>query len=716
MYAESRQKELLEETHYFLKFIKAHPIKKLSLEEIKAIIAELRAVITYHDWRYYVLNDPVISDYEYDLLFRYLRDIEARFPELITPDSPTQRVASDVTKVFPEVPHLSKMLSLDNAYTPEELKDFHRRVTQGLGVNEVEYTCEPKFDGAGIALVYEGDYLKRGATRGDGARGEDITPNIKTIRSIPLKAPFSQFGIYQIEIRGEVLIDKETFRKINQERLEEGLPPFANPRNAAAGSLRLQDPREVAKKKLDAFLYQITYAVNKKGENLLGNHIKSHLEAISILQQCGFKVSQETTLCQSVEEVINFCQSWEGKRETFPYEIDGVVVKVNNIQFQQQLGETSHHPRWAIAFKFKPKQATTKLRKVVFQVGRVGSITPVGELEPVEVGGVTISRVSLFNEDFVREKDIRIGDTVLVERAGEVIPYVVKVVKEARTGAEHPIVFPKTCPSCGSRLVRLPDEAAWRCLNMRCPAQLIERLKHFASRRAMDIQGLGERTARVLVISELVKDVGDIYLLTEEKLLKELPKLMEEKGYSRPTFIGELNAKKLLQGIENSKNQLLHRLIYALGIRYVGYTTANLLAEMVNSIDELIKIPIIKLEETPGIGPKIAQSIKEFFALPENLKVIEKLKQAGVRMAKTEVSGPLTGKVFVFTGALSTMPRDEAKSKVEALGGKCADTVSKKVTHVVVGENPGSKLQKAQRLGLTIITEEEFLKMIGDKQ
>jgi len=713
MYSEIKQKELVDQTKYFLKFIKDHPVKKLSLNKAKEIISNLRAVIAYHDWRYYVLNDPVISDYEYDLLFRYLRDIEARFPKLITPDSPTQRVASDVTKVFPEVSHLSKMLSLDNAYTAEELKDFHRRVTQGLEVNKVEYTCEPKFDGAGIALVYEGDYLKRGATRGDGARGEDITPNIKTIRSVPLKAPLSQFGIHHIEIRGEVLIDRETFRKINQERLEEGLPPFANPRNAAAGSLRLQDPREVAKKKLDAFLYQITYATDEKGENLLGTHIKSHLEALSILRQSGFKVSQEATLCQGIEEVISFCQNWEQKRETFPYEIDGVVVKVNNLLFQQHLGETSHHPRWSIAFKFKPKQATTKLRQVVFQVGRVGTITPVGELDPVEVGGVTISRVSLFNEDFVREKDIRIGDTVLVERAGEVIPYVVKVVREARSGKEKIITFPQVCPSCGSRLVRLPGEAAWRCLNMRCPAQLIEGLKHFASRRAMDIQGLGERTARVLVISKLVEDVGDIYYLTQEKLLSELPRRMAAIGEARPTFIGELNSQKLLQGIEASKNQPLHRLIYALGIRYVGYTTATLLAEMVNSIDELIKMPMIKLEETPGIGPKIAQSIKEFFSLPENLNVIEKLKQAGVRMAKAEVSGPLAGKVFVFTGALSSMPRDEAKSKVEALGGKCADTVSKKVTHVVVGENPGSKLQKAQRLGLTIINEEEFLKMIN---
>ncbi|HEC67241.1 MAG TPA: DNA ligase (NAD(+)) LigA, partial [Candidatus Desulfofervidus auxilii] len=489
MYNQIQQKELLEKTKFFLNWLKNHPVKTLSLKEAEKIITNLREVIIYHDWRYYVLNDPVISDYEYDILFRYLRDMEKRYPKLITPDSPTQRVASELTKVFPEVPHLSKMLSLDNAYGAEELRDFHRRVTQGLGIDEVEYVCEPKFDGAGIALIYEGDYLKRGATRGDGARGEDITPNIKTIHSIPLKAPFSQFGIHLLEIRGEVLIDKETFHKLNQKRLEEGLTPFANPRNAGAGSLRLQDPREVAQKNLVAFVYQITYAVNKKGETLLGSHLRSHWEVLDILHQCGFKVTREARLCHGIEEVITFCQDWEGKREGFDYEIDGVVIKLNSIAYQQKLGETAHHPRWAIAFKFKPKQATTVLKRVVFQVGRVGSITPVAELEPVEVGGVTISRVSLFNEDFIREKDIRAGDTILVERAGEVIPYVVKVIKEARKGTEKPIIFPKTCPSCGSALVRLPDEAAWRCLNIRCPVQLMERLKHFASRRAMDIEG-----------------------------------------------------------------------------------------------------------------------------------------------------------------------------------------------------------------------------------
>ena len=709
MYDELKQRLLVEKTNNLLTFIKQHP--SIPFGEAKKIIDSLKEVINYHDWRYYVINDPVISDYEYDRLFKYLRKIEEKYPQLITPDSPTQRVASSLTKEFPEVPHLTKMLSLDNGYTSEELRDFHRRVTQGLNISNITYVCEPKFDGAGIALVYEGDTLIRGVTRGDGAVGEDITPNIKTIHAFPLKAPLSQFGIHLMEVRGEVLIDKEAFRRINQERLEEGLSPFANPRNAAAGSLRLQDPREVAKKRLDAFIYQITYATDKKGENLLGSHIKTHWDALEILRRCGFKVTNEVRLCEGIEEVIRFCQDWESRREAFPYDIDGVVIKVNDIGQEQILGETSHHPRWAIAFKFKPKQATTKLEEVTFQVGRVGTITPVGKLRPVEVGGVTISRVSLFNEDFIKEKDIRVGDTVLVERAGEVIPYIVKVIKEARTGKERPIDFPTTCPSCGSRLVRLQEEAAWRCLNIACPVQLMERLKHFASRRAMDIQGLGGRTATVLVLSKLIEDVGDIYYLTEEMLLKDLHSRIEAMGLPRPTFIGELNARKLLKGIEESKNRPLHRVIYAIGIRYVGYTTATLIADLVNSIDELIDIPIERLEETPGIGPKIAQSIKQFFTIPENIKVIEKLKAAGVRMKKEEVGGPLKDKIFLFTGALS-IPRDEAKNKVEALGGKCVSSVSKKVDYVVVGKDPGSKFDRAKRLGLKIINEKEFLKMI----
>ena len=709
MYDELKQRLLVEKTNNLLTFIKEHP--SIPFGEAKKIIDSLREVINYHDWRYYVINDPVISDYEYDRLFKYLRKIEEKYPQLITPDSPTQRVASSLTKEFPEVPHLTKMLSLDNGYTSEELRDFHRRVTQGLNISNITYVCEPKFDGAGIALVYEGDTLIRGVTRGDGAVGEDITPNIKTIHAFPLKAPLSQFGIHFMEVRGEVLIDKEAFRRINQERLEEGLSPFANPRNAAAGSLRLQDPREVAKKRLDAFIYQITYATDKKGENLLGSHIKTHWDALEILRRCGFKVTNEVRLCEGIEEVIRFCQDWESRREAFPYDIDGVVIKVNDIGQEQILGETSHHPRWAIAFKFKPKQATTKLEEVTFQVGRVGTITPVGKLRPVEVGGVTISRVSLFNEDFIKEKDIRVGDTVLVERAGEVIPYIVKVIKEARTGKERPIDFPTTCPSCGSRLVRLQEEAAWRCLNIACPVQLMERLKHFASRRAMDIQGLGGRTATVLVLSKLIEDVGDIYYLTEEMLLKDLHSRIEAMGLPRPTFIGELNARKLLKGIEESKNRPLHRVIYAIGIRYVGYTTATLIADLVDSIDEFIDIPIERLEETPGIGPKIAQSIKQFFTIPENIKVIEKLKAAGVRMKKEEVGGPLKDKIFLFTGALS-IPRDEAKNKVEALGGKCVSSVSKKVDYVVVGKDPGSKFDRAKRLGLKIINEKEFLKMI----
>ncbi|NPA57762.1 MAG: DNA ligase (NAD(+)) LigA, partial [Aquificae bacterium] len=489
MYTPEKEKELIEKTKELLKL----DISKIkTAEEALKVIKELREVIKYHDWRYYVLASPVISDYEYDKLFRMLVELEERFPQFITPDSPTQRVASELTKEFPPVKHLAPMLSLENSYDEEDLKDFDRRVREITGLETVEYSVEPKFDGAGIALVYEDNLFVRGATRGDGIIGEDITQNLKTIKTIPLSADFKSYGIKTIEIRGEVLIRKDLFKKLNEERLEEGLPPFANPRNAAAGSLRLQNPKEVAKRGLEAFVYQITYAVDEKGNNLLGTKIKKHSQAIQMLHSLGFKTPyKELKVCKGIEEVIEYCRLWEKKRDDYPYELDGMVIKVNDISLYEILGSTSHHPRWAIAFKFKPRQATTRIIDVVFQVGRTGAITPVAKLEPVEIGGVVVSSVSLINEDFIREKDIRIGDLVLVERAGDVIPYIVKVIKEARTGKEKPIQFPKNCPSCNSPVVKLPGEAVWRCVNANCPAQVIERIIYFASKDAMDIRGLG---------------------------------------------------------------------------------------------------------------------------------------------------------------------------------------------------------------------------------
>ena len=699
MYTKEEERKLIEKTHELLK-LSIDDIK--DKEQAKKIIEELRQVIRYHDWRYYVLASPVISDYEYDKLFHLLVSLEEKYPDLITPDSPTQRVPQGLTKEFPPVKHLSPMLSLENSYNEDDLREFDRRVKEITGLDNVEYSVEPKFDGAGIALVYENNLLIRGATRGDGVVGEDITPNIKVIKSIPLSADFKRYGIKTIEIRGEVVIKKELFKKINQQRLEEGLPPFANPRNAAAGALRLQNPKEVAKRGLEAFVYQITYAVDENNENLLGTKIKKHSEAIYMLYSLGFKTPyKELKVCSNIDEVIEYCKEWEEKRESYPYEIDGMVVKVNDISLYEKLGYTSHHPRWAIAYKFRAKQATTKLLDVVFQVGRTGAITPVGKLEPVEIGGVVVSSVSLVNEDFIREKDIRIGDLVLVERAGDVIPYVVKVIKEARTGKEKPIVFPKNCPSCGQPLVKLPGEAVWRCVNANCPAQVKERIAHFASKDAMDIRGLGKKIVERFYDLGLLKTIPDIYRLDFDKIKKL-------EGF------GEKSAENLKKAIEESKNRPINRLIYGLGIRYVGQVTAKKLSEYIKCVEDLKNWKLEDLEKIEDIGPVVASSIYDFFHNEENIKMIKELKELGVRTCKEENKNTdkLKGKIFVFTGTLECCSREKAKEMVEALGGTASNSVSKKTTYLVVGKSPGSKLEKAKKLGINILTEKEFLNLI----
>ncbi|WP_028950554.1 NAD-dependent DNA ligase LigA [Sulfurihydrogenibium subterraneum] len=701
MYSEETQKKLIEKTREFLSL----DIKSIDRKKAESIVEDLREVIRFHDWRYYVLAQPVISDYEYDKLFKLLKDIESKYSDLITPDSPTQRVPSEITKVFPQVRHLTPMLSLDNSYNEADLRDFDRRVRELTGLEKVEYAVEPKFDGAGISLIYEKDLFKRGATRGDGEVGEDITNNLKVIKSIPLSAKFSTYGIDKVEIRGEVLIRKDIFKKINEERLEEGLPLFANPRNAAAGSIRLQDPKEVATRGLEAFVYQITYA-EKDGKNLLGSVLKKHSENIKMLHLFGFKTPYEVLkVCAGIDEVIDYCKEWERKRDTYPYEIDGMVIKVNDISLYEKLGFTSHHPRWAIAFKFKARQATTKILDVVFQVGRTGAITPVAKLQPVEIGGVIVSSVSLFNEDFIREKDIRIGDTVLVERAGDVIPYIVMVIKEARTGNEKPIEFPKNCPSCSSPLVKPIGEAVWRCVNINCPTQVIERIIHFTSKDAMDIKGLSEATVKKFYKIKLLKSIPDIYRL-DFKIIKNL------QGF------GEKSANNLKQAIEESKNRPLYRLIYGLGIRYVGEVTAKTLASAVNCLEDLKNFTITDLMKLPDIGDKIAAEIYNFFHNQQNLKMIQELKELGVNVCnpKEEKKGKLASLNFVFTGTLKCCSREKAKEIVESLGGNVLDTVSKKVHYLVVGEDPGSKLQKAQKIGtIKIINEEEFLKMIGQQ-
>ena len=697
MYTPERERELIELTRKLLKDLPR--IRNANLEEAKEFADLLREVIRYHDYKYYIQTSPVISDYEYDQLFRALRDLERKFPQIITPDSPTQRVASEITGTFPEISHYAPMLSLDNAYTEEELRDFDRRVRELTGLEEVEYSVEPKYDGAGIALVYRDDLFVRGATRGDGEVGEEITNNLKTIRTIPLRAEFSRFGIRLIEIRGEVLISREEFRKMNEERMEEGLTPFANPRNAAAGSLRLQNPAEVAKRRLEAVVYQVSYVEPED------RFPETHHEAVRMLHLLGFKTPfQDMKVCRGIEEVIAYCREWEKRRDTYPYEIDGMVVKVNERRLYDLLGFTSHHPRWAIAYKFRARQATTKLVSVVFQVGRVGTVTPVGKLEPVQIGGVTVSSVSLFNEDFIREKDIRVGDTVLVERAGDVIPYVVEVIKEARTGEEKPIEFPERCPSCGSKLVKLPGEVAWRCINIACPAQVVLRLKHWGSREAMDIRGLGEATAKALYSKGLVKDVGDLYYLRVIDLVK-LP------GFAEKAALNLYNA------IQESKGRGLDRVLYGLGIRYVGLTTAKKIAQVIDSIWDLRDMPMERLMRIEGIGDIVARSVREFFSREENIRVIEKLERAGVKLKKTklEKEGPLKGKVFVFTGTLRCCSREKAGKIVESLGGVFSNTVTSKTTYLVVGQDPGrTKLTRAKQLGIRTITEEEFLDMIKD--
>ena len=685
--------------------LKINPENIKDEKEAKKIIEELRDVINYHDYLYYVVNEPIITDYQYDQLFHLLKKLEEKFPQFITPTSPTQRVASDITKEFEEVKHLSPMLSLENSYNEEDLKEFDKRVKEILKIDTVEYAVEPKFDGAGIALIYKDDLFVRGATRGDGVVGEDITNNLKTIRSLPLKAEFSRYGIYTVEIRGEVVLSKEAFKILNEKRIEEGLPPLANPRNAAAGSIRLQDPKEVAKRGLEVFVYQITYAVDKNGNNLLGKEIKKHSEAIKLLFQLGFKSPyKELKVCKDIDEVIEYCREWEKKRDKYPYEIDGMVIKVNDIQYYEKLGITSHHPKWAIAYKFKAKQAKTRLIKVIFQVGRTGAITPVGKLEPVEIGGVIVSSVSLINEDFIKEKDIRIGDLVIVERAGDVIPYVVGVDKSARKGDEKPIEFPKNCPSCGSPVVKLPYEAVYRCININCPAQVLERLIYFASKDAMDIKGLGEATIRRFYKLGFLKSIPDIFRLPYDEIIKL-------EGFGRKSV------ENLKKSIEEAKNRPIHRLITGLGIRYVGKTTAKTLAKHIKCVEDLKNWSIEDLEKLPDIGYKVATSIYDFFHNEENLKIIKELKDLGVKTCKDEneegkTLDILKGLTFVFTGALSCCSREEAKKLVEKLGGKVSNSVSKKTSYVVVGENPGSKYEKAKKLGVKILDEKDFLNLI----
>jgi len=667
-------------------------------KEIRERVQRLRKEIEYHNYRYYVLNDPVISDPEYDALMRELEELERQYPELITPNSPTQRVGAPPLEEFGTVEHTIPMLSLANAFNEEEVLEFDRRVKRFLGTDQdVEYTAEPKMDGVAVEVVYERGELVVGSTRGDGYRGEDITQNIRTIRTIPLflmedKEPVPE----RLAVRGEVYMEIEDFKRLNREREERGEAPFANPRNAAAGSLRQLDPSITARRPLNIFFYGI-------GE-VVGREFESQWEVLQTLPKWGLRVNPLVELCPDIQRAVQYYRRILDLKDELPYEMDGVVLKVNSFELQRRLGEVSRSPRWAVAFKFPAEEATTRVLDIVVQVGRTGVLTPVALLEPVQVGGVEVKRATLHNMDEIERKDVRVGDTVLVHRAGEVIPEIIKVMKEKRTGKERKFQMPDRCPVCGSQVVRFPGEVAYRCIGISCPAQLKGRIRHFASRRAMDIDGLGEKLIDQLVEKGLVKDLADIYYLRKEQLV-DLERMAEK------------SAQNLLDAIEKSKDTTLARFLYALGIRHVGEHLAQVLAEHLGSLERFFTVDRDELLQIPEVGPEVAESVVRFFKDEGNRRVIEKMLRAGVRVEEpteaAEVARPLEGKVFVFTGALEGITREDAKRLVEQLGGRTASSVSRRVDYVVVGKDAGSKYDRARELGLTIIDEEEFKRLVG---
>ena len=664
--------------------------------DIEKTIEKLRDEIRYHEYRYYVLNDPEISDAKFDELMRQLQELEQQHPELITPDSPTQRVGGKPAEEFAKVRHSAPMLSLDNTYSVDELRDFDRRVRELSGRERVAYVAELKLDGLSMALTYEEGVLMRGLTRGDGITGEDVTQNVKTIRSVPLKIDSKKLEVIgrprKFEVRGEVIMTRKAFREANEQREKNGEPLFANPRNAAAGTIRQLDPRIVASRNLDMFIYYLL--VNGRPP------LKTQWEVLGALKQMGFKVNPYSHLVKSFDELIAYIQEMEHVREKLEYEIDGVVVKVNEIALWEELGMTAKSPRWAIAYKYPAQQETTVVKDIRVQVGRTGTLTPVADLEPVNIGGVTVSHATLHNMDEIDRLGVRIGDTVLVQRAGEVIPQVLKVTKHAPDGREFRM--PKHCPVCGGDVVRDEGEVAYRCVNSACPAQLKESLLHFASRRAMNINGLGESLVDQLVDQGLVHDVADLYSLTEEQLMS-----LERMGAK--------SAQNLLSEIEKSKSNELARVIYAIGIRFVGERTAQLLADHFGSLDRLERATAEELYEVEEIGPKVAQSIVEFFREKRNRDVIEKLRKAGLQFEqkKRKKGGPLEGRQFVLTGTLPNLSREEATRMIEEAGGRVTGSVSRKTDYVVVGADPGSKLDKARSLGVRTIDETGLRKLLG---
>ncbi|MEO7263786.1 MAG: NAD-dependent DNA ligase LigA [Ferruginibacter sp.] len=695
MYTATQVKQLLADTKHWL------DNAGITIANIEV----LRNILRFHEHRYYVLNDPLISDFEYDVLYKLLENFEKENAGAVTKDSPTQRVGAGLIKDFPKVQHLVPMLSLENSYNAEDLYDWDRKAKEISGLETIEYCAEPKFDGASISLIYENDMLARGATRGDGETGDDITPNILQVRSLPLSAAFSRFGLQQIEIRGEVMMTKKAFKNFNEKLAEEGLAPLANPRNAAAGSLHIKDTREVSKRNLEAFLYHVSYSTGTNSKAKTTEEPTTHSGMLEMLWDLGFKSpKKEMRVLIGIDAVIAHIADYEKLRDELPYEIDGMVVKVNDLNLQDRLGMTSHHPRWAIAYKFKARQATSKLLEVEYQVGRTGAVTPVAKIQPVQVGGVTVGSISIHNEDYINEKDLMLGDTILIERSGDVIPQIVKSLPELRTGDEKTIAFPTHCPVCNDTLYKPDGEAVWRCVNISCKAQVIERIIHFVSKDAMDIRSFGDANVRKFYEMDLLKDIPGIYEL-------DLEKLNGLEGF------GAKSINNLQQAIEASKAQTLHRLIYGLGIRYVGETTAKALAQVISNVFELAEYSEEQLQEIPDIGIKVAKSIHEFFANKDNVHMLKQLQALGINMQSNRrhaSSGNLEGQTFLFTGTLQKLKRSDAEGMVESNGGKLLSGVSSKLNYLVVGDDAGSKLEKAKKIAsIHILSEDEFLNMLA---
>lgn len=664
-----------------------------SIQEIKARVEKLKQELETHNYQYYVLDQPLISDYEYDAMMQELIQLETQYPQLLTPDSPSQRVGGEPLQGFATVEHYRPLLSLGNAFNGGDLKDFHRRMVSSLG-EKTAYVVEPKVDGLSITLTYEHGLLVRGATRGDGTIGEDITQNLKTIRNIPLRL---KEDLPLLVLRGEAFMSKKAFASLNEERRNQGEVLFANPRNAAAGSLRQLDPRIAASRSLSAFFYEVIHVE--------GREITTHDEALTLMEELGLPVNQDRLLTAEIREVIDYCLEWGEKRASLAYEIDGMVVKINDLAGQLALGSTAKSPRWAIAYKFPAEQATTILQDIIVRVGRTGVLTPTAILQPVSLAGTTVSRASLHNEDMIKEKDIRLGDTVVIQKAGDIIPEVVAVLPEHRKGEEIIFHLPTNCPECGSQVVREEGEVAHRCTGgLSCPAQAREGIIHFVSRNAMDIEGLGPKMVEKLMDAELIQDPADLYFLQYDDLIS-----LER--------MGEQSVNNLLQSIVNSKTKPLERLLFGLGIRHVGARAGTILADHFQSLSALQGADEESLTAIPEIGPKVAQSVISFFAQPSNQQVIDKLARAGMILEQKKQAPaeelPLTGKTFVLTGTLAGYSRKEAQGLIEGLGGKVTSNVSKNTDYLIAGDRPGSKYQRALDLAVPVLGEKEMEELLG---